>query len=133
MFEGKTGNPTKVKDNTSFPSLRCLLQAALEVSCQDVYQKVEQPDPELFAPQDFPLEEAGFILNVLYGLGGHLPPSQQYSKGIEKEMICSGSTWAARDIGELPSRLHRFAVHHGLQGKCVMPGFLGVRFGSRIY
>lgn len=49
MFEGKTGNPTRVKGNASFPSLRCLLQAVLEVSCQDVHQKVEQPDPESFA------------------------------------------------------------------------------------
>lgn len=49
MFEGKTGNPTRVKGNASFPSLWCLLQAVLEVSCQDVHQKVEQPDPESFA------------------------------------------------------------------------------------
>lgn len=74
MFKGKTGNPTRVKGNTSFPSLRCLLQAVLEVSCQDVHQEVEQPGPESSAPQDFPLEEAGFISNVLYGLGGLPPP-----------------------------------------------------------
>lgn len=113
MFEGKTGNPTRVKGNTSFPSLWCLLQAVLEVSCQDVHQKVKQPAQKSLAPQDFPLEEAGFISNVLCGLGGHLPPSQQYSKGIEKEMIRLGSTWATCDIGELPSRLHRLVTRHG--------------------
>lgn len=82
MFKGKTGNLTRVKGNTSFPSLRCLLQAVLEVSCQDVHQEVEQPGPESSAPQDFPLEEAGFISNVLYGLGGLPPP---HHSNIQKE------------------------------------------------
>lgn len=85
----------------------------MEVSCQDVHQEVEQPGPESSAPQDFPLEEAGFISNVLYGLGGLPPPSQQYSKGIEKEMILLGSTWATRDMGKLPSRLHRLVMCRG--------------------
>lgn len=41
------------------------------------------------------------------------PPSQQYSKGIKKEMILLGSTWATRDMGELPSRLHRLVMRRG--------------------
>lgn len=113
MFEGKTGNPTRVKGNTSFPSLWCLLQAVLEVSCQDIHQKVEQP-----AQSRLPLRTSLWKKLVSFrmfsmALEDTSPPSQQYSKGIEKEMIRLGSTWATRDIGELPSRLHRLVTCHG--------------------
>lgn len=74
MLEGKAGKPVRVKGKHCLPSASCLLQAILEVSCQDVHQREEQPDLESFAPQDFLLKEVDFILHVLCGLGEHLPP-----------------------------------------------------------